>query len=215
MRILGLIITACTLFSSVARAELINTDWKVTGDEHSVFDTKSGKEWLSLSLTRGMTYNQVANQLGEGGQFEGWRLPTEDEVIQMISNSIIDDGVKQYSGYSTNSSTTYTSLFLAAFENHIGLHQKGSSESTTFSGIYTSMNITYKSRGVYTKDNAVTYYGMTAGVYLVSDGGLTLGSKVDPVLSNYRSAESVSAPLAFGAIGLMLAGIGASRRNTK
>jgi hypothetical protein len=212
MKRIGLLLAAGAFFSSMAQAELISTDWKVEGDGYSTLDTTSGKEWLDLTLTSGMTYNQVAEQLGEGGQFDGWRLPTEEEVHYLIDNSIIDDGVIQYADYSTNSSSTYTSLFLNALGSYIGLHEELDSDFVGFSGIYTSMALTYKSRNEYSKNVAVTYYGMSAGVYLVSDGGMTLGSTTDPIISGYQGVSSVNAPLAFGAIGLILAGAGLRRR---
>jgi hypothetical protein len=208
MKRIGLLIAAGTLFSSVAHAELISTDWKVEGDGYSTLDTISGKEWLDLSLTSGMTYNQVASQLGEGGEFEGWRLPTEDEVLTLLDNSILDKNLIDYGDYSRNASTVYSGEFAAAFGNFIGINAEGDNNKVGFSGVYSNLLYTYESRGEYSKDTVVAYLSLVAGVYLVSDGGMTLGSTTDPVISNYQGATNVNAPLAFGAIGLMLAGAG-------
>ena len=212
MKRLSAILAMGALFSSFAQAELISTDWQVAGDGYSTLDTVTGQEWLDLTLTKGMTYNEVAQELGEGGMFEGWRLPTVDEVHALIDNAIPDDGVTQYNGYSTTQSSTYTTIFLDMFGDYIGLHEIAGSQNVAFSGIYTSMNIAYKSRNAYSPDTSVTYYGMLAGVFLVSDGGMTLGSKTDPLIGQYQNSTSVNAPLAFGALGLMLTGMGLRRR---
>lgn len=213
MKRIGAILAAGALFSSFAQAELISTDWETLGDGYSTLDTVSGKEWLDLSLTKGMSYNAVAQELGEGGLFEGWRLPTQEEVHALIDNAIPDDGVKNYDGYSTTQSTTYTTIFLDMFGDYIGLHERSDNDNVSFSGIYTSMNIAYKSRYQYTKEQSdVVYYGMKAGVFLVSDGNMTLGSRTDQNVRQYQNLTDVNAPFAFGAAGLLLAGMGFRRR---
>jgi hypothetical protein len=212
MKNIGLLIAVATLFSSVANAELISTDWKVAGDGYSTLDTVSGLEWLDLSLTKGMSYSAVETQIDAGGSFEGWRLPTEAEVIALINNSVLDKDLIDYGDYSSNSSANYSGDFASKFGNFVGSHVEEGVSTVAFSGVYSNLMYTYEGRGVYSKTATVAYLNLVAGVFLVSDGGMTLGSKTDPAISSHQGASDVNAPLAFGAIGLMLAGAGLRRR---
>lgn len=48
-------------------------------------DTDTGLDWLDVTVTRGMAYNQVFPQT-QSGVFEGWRYATLAELDQLISN---------------------------------------------------------------------------------------------------------------------------------
>jgi hypothetical protein len=50
-------------------------------------DTSANLDWLDLTATRGMSYNQVSAELGEGGDFEGWRYATLSEVVTFLENN--------------------------------------------------------------------------------------------------------------------------------
>jgi len=215
MKKLSILLAAGALFSSVANAELISTDWKVAGDGYSTLDTVSGLEWLDLSLTKAMSYNYVEMGLGVGGTFEGWRLPTESEVIGLINNSILDKGVVNYGDYSRNATATYSSDFADKFGNFVGSHVEEGVDTVAFSGVYSNLMYTYEGRGAYSKSQVVIYQDLVSSVFLVSDGGMTLGSRTDSNISSYQGATDVNAPLAFGAIGLMLAGAGLRSRKKK
>lgn len=215
MKKLNALLVAGALFSSVANAELISTDWKVAGDGYSTLDTVSGLEWLDLSLTKGMSYSTVESKTEAGGSFEGWRLPTEAEVIALINNSVLDKGLIDYGDYSSNSSATYSGDFASKFGNFVGSHAEEGVNTVAFSGVYSNLMYTYEGRGAYSKTATVAYLDLVAGVFLVSDGGMTLGSTTDSAISSYQGASDVNAPLAFGAIGLMLAGAGLRSRKKK
>lgn len=49
-------------------------------------DTQSHLDWRSLSVSEGMTYSQVTNELSQGGLFEGWRLASANEFGSMYAN---------------------------------------------------------------------------------------------------------------------------------
>ncbi len=49
-------------------------------------DTDTGLDWLDVTETRGLSYNQVAAQLGDGGDYEGYRYATMAEWDQLIIN---------------------------------------------------------------------------------------------------------------------------------
>jgi hypothetical protein len=63
-----------------AHAALITVDSPV-GTGTAVLDTASNKEWLKLSLTANLSFNEVAAALEPGGRFEGFRYPGYDELI--------------------------------------------------------------------------------------------------------------------------------------
>ena len=49
-------------------------------------DTATGLDWLDVTETRGLSYNQVTDQLGVGGDYEGYRYATTKEWDQLIIN---------------------------------------------------------------------------------------------------------------------------------
>lgn len=49
-------------------------------------DTSTGLDWLDVTFTAGMSYNQVAAELGPGGNYEGWRYASVAELDQLIIN---------------------------------------------------------------------------------------------------------------------------------
>lgn len=53
-------------------------------------DTQSGLDWLDVTLSTGYSYNQVIEQLGDGGAFEGFRHATEAELVDLFEHSGLD-----------------------------------------------------------------------------------------------------------------------------
>lgn len=49
-------------------------------------DTGIGLDWLDVTATRGLSYDQVAEQLGVGGVYEGWRYAAAAELDQLITD---------------------------------------------------------------------------------------------------------------------------------
>ena len=50
-------------------------------DHTYLTDTATGLDWLDVTTTAGMSFNQVSSQLGSGGQFAGWRYATGTSSI--------------------------------------------------------------------------------------------------------------------------------------
>lgn len=61
-------------------------------------DTETGIEWLDLTATAGLNYEEVSAQLGTGGAYEGWHYATLSQVEQFIGHA---GGVGPYDGYSS------------------------------------------------------------------------------------------------------------------
>lgn len=55
--------------------------------DHNTYlsDTTSGLDWLDVTASINMSYNDVSNQLGNGGLFDGWRYATGDEFNTLLS----------------------------------------------------------------------------------------------------------------------------------
>lgn len=70
-RLLGAV-CACTLAFN-ANAAIVDNGTYTT-------DTATGLDWLDLTATAGMSYNQVTAELGAGGLFEGWTYATRAQV---------------------------------------------------------------------------------------------------------------------------------------
>jgi hypothetical protein len=85
LKSLSVAVSALALSTSV-NAALVSKDWKDTGDNLITRDTVSGLEWLDMTETNDMSYNFVSLQLDVGGQFEGWRYASSEEVIILWGN---------------------------------------------------------------------------------------------------------------------------------
>lgn len=72
------------LFSSTAHADFVNIDWKEAGDQRAVVDTETGIEWLKLAESYNESASGALAQTGSGQKYEGWRLATESEVLNMM-----------------------------------------------------------------------------------------------------------------------------------
>ena len=77
-RLLGVVCACLSTFN--ANAAIVSVDWQTGGDNLITQDTDSGLEWLDLTVTAGMSFNDVTAQLGVGGDYEGWRYATSAEV---------------------------------------------------------------------------------------------------------------------------------------
>ena len=67
-------------FSANANAAIIDNDTYTT-------DTQSGFDWLDLTTTTGLSFNDVFAELGVGGQFEGWNFASSAILTDFIAHS--------------------------------------------------------------------------------------------------------------------------------
>ena len=77
------LIAACSAFmllgSFPAPAAIINNGTYTT-------DTATGLDWLDLTASIGLSYNNVSSQFGAGGAFAGWRYATGAELTTLLLN---------------------------------------------------------------------------------------------------------------------------------
>ena len=95
--------TACScvflLVAPVQAASLSSGDDVVFGADSITIDSATGLEWLDWTLSKDRSFADVSTQFGSGGDFEGWRHATVDEVQQLYANAGIthvDDGASDY-----------------------------------------------------------------------------------------------------------------------
>mgnify|MGYP006981182947 CR=1 FL=1 len=75
-----------------AQAGLISTDYKNSGDGLLTLDTDTGYEWMDFSSTLSRSASDLygldgSNEFSVGGDFEGFRYATFEEVTTMHSNA--------------------------------------------------------------------------------------------------------------------------------
>lgn len=59
-------------------------------DRDSFIDTESGLEWMDFGMTNNLALSYVLNNLGAGGEYFGWRLPSESEVLDLWQKAFFD-----------------------------------------------------------------------------------------------------------------------------
>ena len=58
----------------------------------SFIDSSTTLEWIDFGVNNGQSFSYISSQLSSGGDYEGWRLPTVDEVYVMWTNVANLDG---------------------------------------------------------------------------------------------------------------------------
>ena len=80
-------------------AAVIERDWLAPGDGLLTYDTVNNREWLDLTETIlaqfpggiiEFQYPNVVSQTGSGGQFEGFVVATESDVVELAVSAGID-----------------------------------------------------------------------------------------------------------------------------
>lgn len=218
----ALVLTLSALSMQV-NASLIPTDWKNAGDALATLDTETGLEWLDLSLTAKNSLETLANRLTS--DLAGWRMATQTEVNQL------------HLSYSTDLYSTTTKYFNTT-----------NSQLNPWRSLFGVTGSENASQGVYLRDNgnwgaigayrsglprwSTMGYSMTlaemkysinvwSGYFLVSDGGTTLSSQLNPTLNANnpnapvnQSPSDVSIHASFGLLGLLLMTLGFRRRTS-
>ena len=219
---LSIVASFAMLLSLPSQAAFVSTDWKTQGDALATLDTETGIEWLDVSLTDGMSIDSVKALLGS--VYAGWRLPTMSEVESMYRRFfyvVPDEGVlySNYQVYQHEHEAFYT-LFGGTYGPYYSygtyLGDNGFTVYSTGSGGTGAQNsnIAYVH---YIRGNDAGTPDSYAGVFLVSDGGVTLSSINDPTLNENNPnaplhVADVSAPIGGSIASLLLLLCGARRK---
>jgi hypothetical protein len=202
---------ATLLMSATAQAELVHNDWLSAGDQRITTDTNTQLEWLKFNNDRAnMSIADIQAKMQAGEIYDGWRLPTGEEVEQLMSAllpirgfsgsgsfAITQEEAQHAQAYlgQSGSSTTYS----------YGLHYRdGTSGTASLTGVRTDSPRAYDDYSAY---NPSTYRHSVYNAFMVNDGG-----EQSMAMQN-STATNVSAPfIAIGALGLF--GLLARRRRS-
>lgn len=72
------------LITAPAHAALIERDWHAVNDTALTYDSATGLEWLDITVTAGLSYNEVAMEFGEGGDYEGFSFASSQQLIDLF-----------------------------------------------------------------------------------------------------------------------------------
>jgi len=82
-------VLVCFVGSSADGALVAATDSSSPGGVNNVTsDTATGLDWLDLTASSGISFDNILLQFGTGGTYEGWRHATQAEVNDLIVNSV-------------------------------------------------------------------------------------------------------------------------------
>ena len=214
-------------FISNSGDEFMATDVAVAGDAKATLHRATGIEWLDLTETRNYSINQIESLLASDtpNAFTGWRFALNSEVETMMAaffSGYAHDGtqstVREHEA--TNPMYDFADLFGDGSRsvNYTLGKYIDENDSVALAGSYVNSSVYSILYGTEYRAAGYSRSSTPYGVFLVSDGGVTLSSINDPTL-NARNPNSPSATnVSVGGVsmlGLMCLGAGAWTRRRK
>jgi hypothetical protein len=96
--------------SSLSNAALVEKDLFAPGDHYLTLDTNTGLEWLDLTLTNGISYNDVAAGYGGYTTTYGFKIAAQANTVALFA----DAGLSPVSGTSSDPSKVAAGTSLIA-----------------------------------------------------------------------------------------------------
>lgn len=230
MRILrALALAACAMALS-SQAAIINYDDTIA---NSYYDTESELVWIDFGQTNNLTFDQVLAELGSGGLFYGWRLPTVDEVTQMAF-SVVNSGTAAPEFMVENEDFNGEGTIYAYSSNSDTVNGNDSVWTEVFDAIgYNTVysfgtHFSYRSSGLYETENGMSSFAIWDDVDLMGDGNVRIDEITlngNTINANFlttgaadistllvRDSVEVSAPATIGLFSLALMALASIRR---
>lgn len=201
----ALMLSLCSLG---VNAELVERDWNTEGDALITLDQTTGYKWLDLTLTANQSILDIQDELDS--TYAGWRLPTQDEVGALLLNHF----ERSFTFKNSNPAGTGSAVAVDEWQSLFGLN----ADAGRSYGLFQSDDGNAVIAGVRNLNNYV-YFGYqrsrdldfsrdTDGVFLVSDGAVTLTEKQN------ASSVPVGSPV-MATLALAFAGFCSRRNKTK
>lgn len=206
------------LLSTTANAAFEKTDWNTVGDKMVTVDTSTGLEWLNLVATDNMSVGTVNAFLST--KFAGWRLPTNAEVVAMMSGVFnVPSSTLEF-----NQTTARSPSTLNSGANYFAkMMSNGALTTANHLGLYYDEDNILRATGVYLNDfgtyayitgleNSVSY-GINSHFSSISNiGGVMLvrdSASIEP------EPVPVPSPFGLGLLGLLGVALTSRRRQVK
>lgn len=214
-------VTALSFVASSASAAFIDSGDYLT-------DTDTGLDWLDVTTSLNMSYDEVSSQISAGGQFEGWRYATGDEFNTLLSSytgvanngylvTYVSDDAKLDDLIQILGDTLYKEDIRHGYDRHSSCGGYGCGTTATngilehgsFDG-YADLKRTAKVLDYAEERQLVDYYYAYIHSFELNERHPQFGS----FLVRNTSDTEVSEPSAIALLGLGLAGLAVIRRRT-
>jgi len=212
----SIVASSLAIMSINANAEIVFSDLTSNGDNQAVLDTETGKEWLNLSNTDSVSFGSVLASIDT--TYAGWRLPSKAEMITYFEHIVPSANPLVSNNQVSNEDRDRWNTFMGSTGNDFSLGWYLSAPGALhFVGIHQG-NKFYSTGYVHNYYNSHVNSGdSNIGVFLVSDGGLTLSSLNNPSINANNPdspfVQDVSAPISLGALSVVMFGLGLRRKN--
>ena len=189
------------LNATISSASLVATDFSTSGDNLLTYDSSTGLEWLDVTETTNLSYNDIINGVGNDWiSGEGFRYASEDELNALFVSS----GWDGISGGATvfDTATNFLDLWgrTLDFSSHDWSIAITSDEEISTGNHYVTRVDTS------TGSSNIGYFGLEAGTTQdINTGKYDIGSAL--VRNQSSSVNAVPLPNSFGLFGVGLLGL--------